>query len=100
MHTCIDREGILVGDGCSQIFVHDLGVEALCGILERRKLFRCDGNIDDVSGGRFALPHIELQLLHHLLEFVCVGGPIDSEYFELIVTNGLLIRDRCSGHKS
>ena len=79
--------------------MHDLGLEVLGGSLKCSKLLRRNRDVNNLARRWLALPHIKLQLVHHLLELGCVGGSIDTEDLPVIIADLLLVRDRRSRGK-
>jgi len=88
----------LVCNGSTKIRMHKLYLHVLGRRLEVRDLCWRDHDIDNVAGGWLALPNLELELAHYLVEFCIVGIAVYPEHLPVIVAD--LLRDRSRGNEA
>ena len=89
--TGINAKGLFVSNRQAKVLVHDLRFDVLGRCFKVADLRRRDHDVDDVAGRWLALPYLELQLAHDIVELGRVGPDVDAIHFPVIVAD--LLRD-------
>jgi hypothetical protein len=98
VHTRIDANRLLVGNRQAKVLVHDSGLNVLGRCLKVLDLRRRDQDIDDAAFRGLALPQLELELVHNVVDFGGVGSDIDAVHLPVVVAD--LLCHRGGGRKA